>query len=495
MRNLFKRLCEIGAIGVVLGTSLAHAAITPTAAPAPIALPKPLAPQAAAPAAAMPPASLRPVAAPAAMPAALMPLMLHAGSGKVVSLHGAASNIFVADPKVVEVRPASASTLFIFGITPGQTTVAVMDNAGHVLAAYDLTVEPSDFGARSAAMMIRRLVPGSHVQVHTDAKGLLLTGSVVNPNDAARAVAIAKAYAPDAGTIDDQITISMPIQVTLRVRIAEMSREVVRNLGLNWAGLANFGQIGRLGSQISYSSTATGVTAPGACPNCPGVGFLGVIDALSKDNLAQILAEPNLTVMSGQPAKFQVGGEYPIPVASGNSNQITVTYKKFGVLLSFLPTVLSNGKINLHVAPEVSDLNTANSITTANGGLSITIPGLNVRSVDTTVELGSGESFAIAGLLQQNTADNGSGIPGAGDLPVMGALFRDSQFQRTETELVIVVTPYIVRPVANPAALHLPTDNYVPPTDLQRLLFMRQMATNEPPVPVRIPGDAGFMVQ
>jgi len=464
MRPMIRLFCEICVAAILLGAPLARAVEAPAIVPT------------------------------VAAGGQQQGMVLQAGNGKVVTLAAPAANIFVADPKVAEVRPASASTLFVFGIAPGNTTVAAMDSNGHVLAQYELTVEPSSFGAQSAQAMIERLVPGSQVQVHAQDKGLLLTGTVSSPDQAAQAVAIAKDYAGATPTIDNELSVTAPVQVTLNVRIAEMSREVVRNLGINWSAITQFGVVGRIYQVLSYSAAGSSVSVAN-CATCQGIGVNGVIDALASDNLAQILAEPNLTVMSGQTASFQVGGEYPIPVASGTSNQITVTYKDYGVLLSFVPTVLSNGEINLHVSPQVSDLNTANAIQTASNGLSISIPGLNIRRAETTVELGSGQSFAIAGLLEQNTAHNVSGIPGAGDIPLLGALFKDNQFQRTETELVIIVTPYIVRPVDNPASLHLPTDNYTPPTDLERLLLMRQVANTAAEVPVRIPGAAGFMVQ
>jgi pilus assembly protein CpaC len=466
MRKLATILCEICVAAVLLGAPFARAIEAPAAAPA------------------------------VAAGAALSTLVLQSGSGKVLSLRGSATNIFVADPKVAEVRPASATTLFIFGVAPGQTTVAAMDNDGHVLVQYNLTVEPSNFGANSAQAMIKKLLPATQVQVHADAKGLLLTGSVSSPSEAAQAVSIARQYAGDQPNVDNEMTISSPMQVTLNVRIAEMSREVVRNLGINWSAIGNIGNIGMLAPalQLSASTTLTGLTVTG-CPTCRGGGFLGVIDALAQDNLAHVLAEPNLTVMSGQAASFQVGGEYPIPVAGGANGQITVTYKDYGVLLNFLPTVLSDGRINLHVKPEVSELSVQNAAVVASGSGTLTIPALVVRRAETTVELGSGQSFAIAGLLQQDTSDAGSGLPGAGDIPILGTLFHDDHFQRTESELVVVVTAYIVRPVNNPAALRLPTDNYTPPTDLERLLLMRQVATNLPPVPIHIPGDAGFVVQ
>jgi pilus assembly protein CpaC len=423
-------------------------------------------------------------------------LVLEAGSGKVLELSAAAANIFVADPKVAEVRPASATSLFVFGIAAGHTTVAAMDNNGHVLAQYELTVQPGSYGATNAQAMIARLVAGSHVQVQAEAHGLMLSGSVPTPSDAAQALAVAKGFAGDTANIDNEITITAPIQVTLNVRIAQMSRSVVRNLGINWGALGNIGSIAQISPAVSLVAAATLGSAPTLIGNqaAKGFGFAGVLDVLANDNLAHILAEPNLTVMSGQPASFQVGGEYPIPVGQANG-AISIDFKSYGILLNFLPTVMSDGRINIHVKPEISELDKADGIQIAAGNSTISVPALTVRRAESTVELGSGQSFAIAGLLQQTTADNGSAIPGLGDTPVVGALFRDNQFSRQEQELVIVVTPYIVRPVDNPAALHLPTDGYKPPSDLQRLLLMRQVSDNTAPVPLHIPGDAGFVVQ
>ncbi len=462
MQTLMKLLCETCVAAVLLGAPLAVAVEVPAAVP---------------------------VVSSGGEHAALV---LESGTGKVLSLSGAAANIFVADPKVAEVRPASATSLFVFGIAPGHTTVAAMDGNGHVLAQYDLTVQPGSFGAQSAQSMIARLVAGSHVQVQAQAKGLVLTGTVSSPGEAAQAVAIAKGYVGDTPNIENEITIASPIQVTLNVRIAQMSRTVVRNLGINWSAIGNVGSNMAISPALVLGAMATGgMTSTTAAK---GFAFDGVIDALANDNLAHILAEPNLTVMSGQPASFQVGGEYPIPVGQQNGT-VSIDFKDYGVLLTFLPTVMSDGKINIHVKPEVSELDKADGIQLAVGNSTISVPAITVRRAETSVELGSGQSFAIAGLLQQTTSDNGAGIPGLGDTPVLGALFRDSQFSREEQELVIVVTPYIVRPVNNVAALHLPSEGYTPPTDLERLLLMRQVADNKPSVPVRIPGDAGFIVQ
>ena len=424
-------------------------------------------------------------------------MTVEAGTGKVVTLATPVANIFVADPKVAEVRPASPTALFVFGLNPGRTTIAILDADGQLLAQYELTVQPSSFSAGEAQSTIDRLLPGNHVKVRAQGKGLMLTGSVKSPADVAQAIAIAKGYLTEGAALDNEIRIESPIQVTLTVRIAQMSRNVVRNLGINWQAIASFGKIATLPavSLNANASTLACVAATAAAfPICQGLGFTGVIDALAKDNLAHVLAEPNLTVISGQSASFQVGGEYPIPTTQGNG-AVGITYKSFGVLLSFLPTVLSDGRINLHVKPEVSELSNINSVAVTSANATLTIPALTVRKAETTVELGSGESFAIAGMLQATTNDNGAGIPGLGDIPYLGALAHDNQFSRTETELVIVVTPYIVRPVANPNSLHLPTDGYTPPPDIERLLLMRQVTKQRPPVPVAIPGSAGFIVQ
>jgi pilus assembly protein CpaC len=370
---------------------------------------------------------------------AAVPVAMEAGAGRIVTLSQPAANVFVADPKVAEVRPASSTSLFIFGVGAGQTTVAAMDANGQMVQQYEVTVQPSGFGAREAQAAIGRLVPGSRVQVRAQSKGLLLSGGVASPADAAQAVAIAKGYVPDNGTVSNELTIEAPIQVTLHVRIAEMSRQVVRNLGINWSALATIGSIAGVPALTLNANTNNPVC--GALGGvCPGANFNGVIDALARDNLAHVLAEPNLTVMSGQSASFQVGGEYPIPVSQQN-NQVTVAYKNFGVMLTFVPTVFSSGRINLHVRPEVSELSQQNSFNLASSGTVLTVPSLTVRRAETTVELGSGQSFAIAGLLQNSTVDSGDGLPGLADTPIIGALFRRSGFDKVEKELVIVITP------------------------------------------------------
>ena len=221
----------------------------------------------------------------------------------------------------------------------------------------------------------------------------------------------------------------------------------------------------------------------------------GVVDALAADQLITILAEPNLTAQSGETASFLAGGEFPIPIAGSTSNgaaTITVEFKQFGVSLAVVPTVLSSNRLNLRVRPEVSQLSTNGAVSVPVAGGTLTIPALTVRRAETTIELGSGQSFAIAGLLQKTSIDSTNALPGIGELPVIGALFKSNDFQRGDSELVIIVTPYLVRPASSPADLHTPMDNFKPAIDLDRILFGRQLA---PASPGSGPLDAGFILK
>ncbi len=458
--------------------------VTPPAAP-----PAPIAAPVAAPVAAAPAPRAAGPAAVAIDPIEHRRLSFEAGAGQLVTLRSPATNVFVADPKVAEVRPGSTTTLFIFGVGPGHTTVAALDDNGAAVAQYDVTVRPSLFLSGQAERAIAQVMPNSHVQVIPQPKGLLVSGRINNPQDAARVLAVAKSFLPEGQTVEDQLAVAAPVQVTLRVRIAEMSRSVTRNLGINWQALGTIGSIAKLPAL----SVAANTLASAACVSvgCQGIGFNAVIDALAQDNLAHVLAEPNLTVMSGQSASFLAGGEFPIPVGQQNG-QITITFKRFGVNLDFTPTVLTDGRINLKVKPEVSQLSTIGAVTLPAGNASITIPALTVRRAETTVELGSGQSFAIAGLLQDSSTQGDSGLPGLGELPVLGALFRSDHFQRNETELVILVTPYIAAPVSDPGRLRIAGANFVPPTDLERVFGLRQVSQY---VAGATPRQPGFIVQ
>ncbi|MBV9758464.1 MAG: type II and III secretion system protein family protein [Alphaproteobacteria bacterium] len=422
-------------------------------------------------------------------------VVIEAGSGQIVALGAAAASVFAADPKVAEVRPASPTALFVFGVAPGRTTVAALDAGGRPIGQYEVTVRPSAFGAAEATRTIGRLLPGRSVQVQQTVNGMVLSGEVGNAAEAEQAAAAVRDYLAPGQKLDNRLSVAAGIQVSLRVRIAEMDRTIIRELGVNWQALGNIGKYTlSFATNNALASAATAATALGVGYVNRGVNVSAIIDALAQDNLVHLLAEPNLTAMSGETASFLVGGEFPIPVAQANG-ALTIQFQQFGVSLAFVPTVLSSGRINLHVRPEVSQLTNQGAVQLSATNSSISVPALTVRRADTTVELGSGQSFAIAGLLQDMTTQSDSGLPWLGELPIIGALFRSESFQRNETELVIVVTPYIVRPPSDPSAVHLPSDGWGVPNDVERILLLRQQARIGAPLPVRVPGDAGFIVQ
>jgi pilus assembly protein CpaC len=295
--------------------------------------------------------------------------------------------------------------------------------------------------------------------------------------------------------IDNRLAVDTPLTVNLQVRVVEVQRTVTRQLGINWNVLVHDS-----GGFITGLSVVNRLIDATNLPDHFAIGYNGangsvnaIVDALAQDQLAVILAEPNLTAQSGETASFLAGGEYPIPIAQ-QSNTISVEYKQYGVSLAFIPTVLSANRISLKVRPEVSELTNQGSVDISNGSQTLHIPALTVRRADTTVELASGQSFTIAGLLSDNSTQNARGLPSLGELPVIGALFRSTAFQRGQTELVIVVTPYLVRGVRDPTALVTPTRDMVLSNDLDRIVYNRQLArgTAQPTV-THISLDTGFI--
>ena len=465
------------------------------------------------------------VSAPAPGMTLTRPLVLEQGSGRLVELPSAALTVLVADPRIARVQPASPTSLFIMGVNPGRTNLIATREDGSLVAEFDITVQSSAAGAAqvapaaaAAAMppvsagqvqsMIRRTVRGGqNVRVTMTNRGpIVLSGMVPTAADAARAEAVAKGMAGEGREVINNLTLLSGIQVNLRVRVAEISREVTRDLGFNWLAAFNDGtwQLGlRTGAGVAGtvigalrgSSANTGGLV-GASFRSGNFDINGIVDALAQDRLITILAEPNLTAQSGEMASFLAGGEFPVPVAaSGNSNALTVEFKQFGVSLAFVPTVLSPERLNMRVRPEVSELSESNSVVFPVAGGTVRVPGLTVRRAETTIEVGSGQSFAIAGLLSRTSSINNSGITGLGDIPVLGTLFRSDRFRRNETELVIIITPYLVRPVSDPSALGTPVDNFRPATDLERVLLRRQTGSQPPFRQIRPPAAAGFIVE
>jgi pilus assembly protein CpaC len=251
---------------------------------------------------------------------------------------------------------------------------------------------------------------------------------------------------------------------------------------VNWSAVANSGifTFGLSGSTSNNSAVAAGGK---------GTNITAIVDALAGEGLVSILAEPTLTAISGEKASFLAGGEFPVPISQGLNQGISVDYRKYGVSLDFVPTVISDRLISLYVKPEVSDISMEGAVS-LNG---FQIPGITTRRTETTVQLGSGQSLVIGGLLQSRFGTQIDKIPGGGDLPVLGALFRSTHFRKNESELVVIVTPYLVRPISNPGNIALPTDNVEPASDLERLLQGRLARQKNTSPPVKLKGDAGFI--
>lgn len=417
---------------------------------------------------------------------------LETGAGRVLTLDAPAANVFVADPKVAEVRPASPTTLFVFGVGAGRTSIAALDNEGHVVADISVAVAASDFDATQAQAALKRLLPRSNIRVLETPKGLLLSGTVARPADAPRAISIAQNFISAGKQVTNGLKVEGDLQVTLEVRIVEMDRSVTRGLGINWSALGSLGQIGKLpalNATLNGGSNVACASGPLLSVACLGLNIGAAINALASDGLARILAEPNLTVTSGEPASFLAGGEFPIPVGQQNG-QITIEFKSYGVQLAFVPTVMDDGSIRLNMRPEVSQLSQQGAVQLTAGNSSIQVPALTVRRAETTVDLGSGQTLAMAGLLQDSITRSGQGIPALRQLPVLGQLFTSDNFQQNKTELVILITPVLTGPVNDPAALHVPGEPAPIPKD-----HLIPLSTLGRPLPPNLPPDAAFMLE
>nr|WP_245196501.1 type II and III secretion system protein family protein [Sphingomonas jejuensis] len=418
-------------------------------------------------------------------------LSLSKGGSRLMTLDAPITDVFVANPAVADVQVRSPTQIYVFGKDAGETTVSATSRNGTVV--YSSTVRVGQ-NVETIDQMLSLAMPEAELRA-TPMNGLvLLTGTVANPEDAAEAERLVTAFVGANTQVISRLRTATPQQVNLQVRIAEVSRDISRQIGVNLLsrdstggflfGIAqgNAGTItGQPGGGVSYEfpqSSAVGTTLAGA-GNLFGLNVLATLDLAENNGSVTTLANPNLTALSGETASFLAGGEIPIPLSSGLGN-VSVEYKQYGVSLSFTPIVMSDGRISIRVRPEVSELTSVGSVTLND----FEIPGITTRRAETTVELGSGQSFVIGGLLSNRHNNTFNKAPGLGDIPIIGALFRSNRFQRAETELMIVVTPYLVRPVsANQIAL--PTDGYRGPTDAQRLILgsERDGRTEGRPVP------------
>jgi len=366
------------------------------------------------------------------------------------------SEIIVGDPETADVNPLTDSTLYVLGKKLGLTNVTLFDTNKQLVAVIDIDVTHDLSGLREA---LKQSVPGASIKVKSINGRVLLEGQVPSATSAVKALAIAQDFAGD--NVTNSLSIADNQQVNLEVRFVEVQRSAGKDLGVSWNatdsklnGFVSGNNPPNVpsGSGVLYQPFATivaNVLANGITPDV-------VINALEQRKVARRLAEPNLTAISGETASFHAGGEVPVRVCTTNADNATqncsIEYKEFGVRLSFTPTVLDHGLINLSIAPEVSEIDS--TLTNVNTGF-----GFVTRKAKTSVELRDGQSFAIAGLLQSNNTRSKDQVPWLGDVPVLGTLFRSSSFQKRESDLVIIVTPHIARPVGTREQLATPLDN------------------------------------
>lgn len=397
-------------------------------------------------------------------------LSLAMGKSIAIDLPREAKDIMIANPAIANASVRSSTKIFIIGVALGQTNVHVLDADGRQIVGFDVEVGRDLVQVRST---IKQLLPDSNISVDAIGDSVIVSGSVANPLESQRVFEIATRLVGDPTKVVNGLSIRGRDQVHLKVTISEIQRTALKQLGVNLGLNSTTAAGGRtqFGQQNGWGQT-------GHTPNSGlavnliknATSLTSTLSWLESQALSRTLAEPTLTAISGESAKFLAGGEYPIPVGQSNSTSgtptTTIEFKTFGVSLVFTPVVMSEGRISLKVGTEVSELSAENAIT-ING---TSIPGLKVRRADSTIELPSGGTIVMAGLLQESTKQAIERFPGLGNLPVIGTLFRSREFQRSQTELVVMVTPYIVNAVAR-NSLSKPDDGFQEPDDARGFLL------------------------
>ena len=421
---------------------------------------------------------------------------VEANKGSLVRLAAPANTVFIADPEICDIQVKSPKLVYLLGKKPGQTTLFAVGEDDQVLANINVTVT-QNLSRLNAA--VQNLYPDAEVSFSSVEDSIVIDGLVGNSSMSENIRRLTTRFIGEDADVINRLGVTAPVQVNLRVRVAEISRDIEKQLGFNWAII---GDIGKLGLKVTtFNPFSVGATPDNLTANV-GLGdwdINAMIDALDDEGLISILAEPNLTSLSGETASFLAGGEFPILVPQGDT-RVTVEFKKYGVSLAFTPTILNQGRINLHVRPEVSALSSEGAISVPVGLDSILqIPALKTRRAETTVELGSGQSFAIAGLLENSVSHDIHKFPFLADVPVLGNLFKSDRFRRNESELVIIITPYVVRP--SPTRMAGPTDGFSPPSDVGRIMHgpWRQNPVKGSPGTVgrdgsRLIGPAGYLL-
>ena len=407
-------------------------------------------------------------------------LSLGIGKSVVVDFPQDVKDVLVADPKIANAVVRSARRAYIIGAAVGQTNVVFFDGEGQQVAAYDIAIKRDLNGVRQA---LSQSIPG--VKIDGVGDGVILTGSVSSPVEAQQAGEIASRLVGGSDKVVNSIVVRGRDQVMLKVNVSEVRREIVKQLGIDLSASMTYGT-----AVVNFNNTnpftAYGKSlVNGNALNVSGGGLSSVsatMRAMETAGVTKTLAEPNLTAISGESATFIAGGEFPVP-GGYNCDPTTrvcttsITYKKFGISLNFTPVVLSEGRISLRVMTEVSELSNDNAITvsyalTSTSSSSVTIPAIRTRRAETTLEIPSGGSMAMAGLIQNQTKQAINGLPGVDQLPVLGQLFRSKDYVNNETELMVLVTPYVVRAVAQ-KELARPDDGFAPATDSESALLGR----------------------
>lgn len=394
------------------------------------------------------------------------------GKSVAIDLPADIKDVLVSDPKIANAVIRSSRRVYIIGVTVGQTNIYFFDADGKQIAGYDIAVKRDLNGVRAA---LNQMLPGSNIRVEGIGDGVVLYGDAASPDASQQAYDLAARLVGDGTRVVNGLAVQGRDQVMLKVTVAEVSRDVIKQLGINLSGTAAFGSaIVNFNSQGGTNSAffANNHLVPGGFGL--GKSLTATVQALDTASVGHVLAEPNLTAISGETASFLAGGEFPYPIA-GNCATCppSVDFKKFGVTLAFTPVVLTEGRISLKVKTEVSDLSDQNAITVQIPGAgSQTIPSLQTRQAETTVEVPSGGSLAMAGMIQEKTRQKITGMPGLMNLPVLGALFKSRDYTNGQTELMVIVTPYVVRAVAR-KDLSRPDDNFADPSDPQTVLLGR----------------------
>jgi pilus assembly protein CpaC len=414
------------------------------------------------------------------IPAKVRFLAIGIGKSVIIDLPRDVKDVLVADPKIANAVVRSPQRAYIIGEAVGQTNVVFFDSEGRPISSYDIAVKRDLNGVRAA---LKQMLPSAGIQAEGVGDGVMLTGSVSSPVEAQQAGDLAARLVGGADKVINSIVVRGRDQVMLKVTVAEVQRSIIKQLGVDLSASMNYGTAVVNFNNANPFTANSGPLVPGNGVTASALTKAGLpsvtatLRAMESAGVVRTLAEPNLTAISGESATFISGGEFPIPTgvtcqtttagAIGNCVQ-TVSYKKFGISLNFTPIVLSEGRISLRVMTEVSEVSSENALQGGAGGT--TIPSIKTRRAETTLEIPSGGSIAMAGLIQEQTKQAVNGLPGIDQLPVLGQLFRSQDFVNNETELMVVVTPYIVRAVPQ-KELSRPDDGFAPASDIQSSLL------------------------